>query len=215
MTNECLICHKTFESKSALKQHTGTKYATLRRSHVCPDCDRPFCSEGSMETHRNAPSHQNMFSCGVCKKAFGSKHAVSQHEKSGAHERMAVIGKLASLTPVHANTSSDEVRLQSVSKYETALLSCLHRLQTSCTTIVHHTRATAQPTVPTSDFIAFDFTDYDSASDAAHRSDEGAWPSSRYDCRVRLNVMLDDEPDYMLCDGDCGWCGHCADGMML
>jgi rubredoxin len=114
MTKECLICHKTFESKSALKQHTGTKYATLRKSHVCPDCERPFCSEGSMETHRNAPSHRNMFGCGVCKKVFRSKHAVSQHEKSGAHERMGVIGKLPSLTPVHANTSSDKVRSDKV-----------------------------------------------------------------------------------------------------
>jgi hypothetical protein len=80
---------------------------------------------------------------------------------------------------------------------------------------VRHRRATAQPNVSTSDSVTFEFTDIDSGSDAAYHSDEGAWTSSRYDCRVRLNVGLDDEPDYTLCDGDCGWCGHCVDGMML
>jgi hypothetical protein len=27
------------------------------------------------------------------------------------------------------------------------------------------------------------------------------------------HYMDDDDQDWALCDKDCGWCGHCADGV--
>jgi len=39
-------------------------------------------------------------------------------------------------------------------------------------------------------------------------SDEGAWAHEH----TRM-VWDDDDQDWALCDEDCGWCGHCADGI--
>ncbi|OAK96081.1 hypothetical protein IQ06DRAFT_309640 [Phaeosphaeriaceae sp. SRC1lsM3a] len=62
MANQCLICLKQLKSKAALKSHTGTDNPTLRKPHVCRKCDRPFCSQKAMESHRDSPAHIN-FSC--------------------------------------------------------------------------------------------------------------------------------------------------------
>lgn len=81
MANQCLICLKQLKSKAALKSHTGTDNPTLRKPHVCRKCDRPFCSQKAMESHRDSPAHIN-FSCDVCSKSFGSKQAIGAYQKS-------------------------------------------------------------------------------------------------------------------------------------
>lgn len=41
-----------------------------------------------MEQHRDAPDHNTMFPCDVCKKPFGSKQAIAHHRKSESHKKV-------------------------------------------------------------------------------------------------------------------------------
>lgn len=85
MAHQCPTCPKTFNSKAALKSHTGTADPKLRRPHLCPKCDGPFCSQRAMEAHRNSPSHI-VFSCNVCDRPpFKSKKALADHRKALNH----------------------------------------------------------------------------------------------------------------------------------
>ena len=95
MANQCPICSKQFVSKIALRNHTGTKDATLCRAHMCRKCEQKFCSEEAMVQHHDAPSHRVMFSCDVCKKPFASKQAMKQHKKSSLHARTLTRENLA------------------------------------------------------------------------------------------------------------------------
>lgn len=59
--------------------------------------------------------------------------------------------------------------------------------------------------------MTFTATEEETASDTDsddEYSDEGAWAQEH----VRT-VWDDDDQDWALCDKDCGWCGHCADGV--
>ena len=137
MAKQCPICPKQFDSKAALKGHTGTADPTVRKPHVCPKCDKTFCSKRAMEQHRDAPSHKSMFSCDVCKKQFGSKPAVAQHQKSLSHERILAGAKLARGSAMDAVTNTGNVRcllsLQSREEdYSMAYITCrLHLPETS------------------------------------------------------------------------------------
>jgi hypothetical protein len=51
-----------------------------------------------------------------------------------------------------------------------------------------------------------DYTDNSSTTNDEDYSDEGAWSSNP-------RVAQDDDQDWVLCDKDCGWCGHCADSV--
>ncbi|KAF5844358.1 hypothetical protein GGP41_004480 [Bipolaris sorokiniana] len=103
MANQCPICSKQFVSKIALRNHTGTKDATLCRAHMCRKCEQKFCSEEAMVQHHDAPSHRVMFSCDVCKKPFASKQAMKQHKNSPVHMRMLARENFATghVNPVH------------------------------------------------------------------------------------------------------------------
>ena len=48
---------------------------------------------------------------------------------------------------------------------------------------------------------------YDDSNDqdSDERSDEEDWMNTS-------QTGWDDDQDWALCDKDCGWCGHCADG---
>jgi hypothetical protein len=115
MAKQCLICLKQFNSKAALKCHTGTADPTLRKPHVCRKCDRPFCSQRAMEQHRDSPSHTT-FSCDICKKTFGSKKAVADHQNSVRHKSSAHWGGLPHRDSIGAVTSAGNVRFHSVLK---------------------------------------------------------------------------------------------------
>jgi hypothetical protein len=41
-----------------------------------------------MEQHRDAPSHDTMFTCAACNRTFGSQQALAQHESSFTHKIM-------------------------------------------------------------------------------------------------------------------------------
>jgi hypothetical protein len=89
MATQCPLCSKQLPSSTALRSHTGTRDAALRRRHACPKCEQNFCSQGVMEQHRDATNHSAMFSCNMCKRSFGSKKAMGDHKKkSSLHARM-------------------------------------------------------------------------------------------------------------------------------
>jgi transcription elongation factor Elf1 len=107
MATQCPLCSKQLPSSTALRNHTGTKDAALRRKHACPKCEHKFCSQGAMEQHRDAPTHSAMFSCNVCKKSFGSKKAIGDHKKSSLHARM--LARANSTVGVGASANSQNV----------------------------------------------------------------------------------------------------------
>jgi uncharacterized Zn-finger protein len=57
------------------------------KPHVCKKCDQRFLSKDAMKEHRDAPSHDTMFSCETCNRKFGSRYAVAQHEESESHAK--------------------------------------------------------------------------------------------------------------------------------
>jgi MinD superfamily P-loop ATPase len=112
MANQCSICHKQLKSKAALRNHTDTTDPKLRKAHVCRKCDRPFCSQKAMESHRDSPYHIT-FSCDVCNKSFGSKQAIEAHQKSLRHTSAVKRAEKegARQTLVGATTSAGNVSL--------------------------------------------------------------------------------------------------------
>ncbi|KAH8707622.1 hypothetical protein GQ44DRAFT_628464 [Phaeosphaeriaceae sp. PMI808] len=111
-----------------------------------------------MEQHRDAPSHDNMFSCDICKRpSLGSKQAVANHNKSPQH-----VKKLK--------------RAKSLIKPVAGTLSNI-------------------PRMPELGFLSVQ----DNTISERDTEDEQSYE--------------DDDENWALCDKDCGWCGHCIDGI--
>ena len=114
MKYQCPLCPKKFTSRNMLRQHTGTNDAALRRAHLCTKCEQTFCSQRAMEQHRDAPTHDTMFTCDVCKRPFGSRQAVEQHnKKSSLHARRLAQANLAVGNVVGASSNPRNVGSQS------------------------------------------------------------------------------------------------------
>jgi uncharacterized Zn-finger protein len=73
--------------ETALKSPTSTNNPGQGKllSHICKKCDQQFPSKEAMKEHRDALSHNTMFSCEPCDKKFESLHAVALHEQSRKH----------------------------------------------------------------------------------------------------------------------------------
>ncbi|KAF2123216.1 hypothetical protein BDV96DRAFT_481420 [Lophiotrema nucula] len=113
-----------------------------------------------MEQHRDAPSHDTMFSCDVCKRKFGSKQAVAQHKKSQSHARILARAEFTNGYAVNTAPNIENVRNNNIEE------------------------------------------EYSDGEDS-----EDLWVDNSF-------VGWDDDQNWALCDKECGWCGHCADGIL-
>jgi hypothetical protein len=113
MAKQCPTCLEHFKTKNALKCHTGTTDPSLRVPHMCPKCDRRFCSQRAMEQHRDSPNHPTT-SCEVCSRTFGSNQGVADHRGSRSHKSMVDRAERARQARLGAVTSADNVRSHSV-----------------------------------------------------------------------------------------------------
>ncbi|PVI08028.1 hypothetical protein DM02DRAFT_510929 [Periconia macrospinosa] len=170
MTYVCNICTKRFNTRGGLKNHTGTNTTSARKPHPCDRCAQIFCSEQSLRSHQNAPSHATMFGCSLCNRKFGSKQAHRQHMGSESHARK------------HKETPSS---IAPAAKVDTR------------SRVLGDWQSSKECTY-----------DHDYTSDQ-YSNDE----SSREAWLYTSPTDWEDDQDWALCDKECGWCGHCADGV--
>ncbi|KAH7084185.1 hypothetical protein FB567DRAFT_528538 [Paraphoma chrysanthemicola] len=200
MPNPCPICAEPFRSKSALAQHTGTNKPSTATPHACPKCAQKFCSVKAMQSHRDAPAHASMFKCKQCPRTFGDRKAVAQHEGSKVHARSS--GKMKERT--RGGGVGGENRVCAGASVGVSVDGVVRENSDE------HGDG----------YIPFEYSDNDDGGDSAAHSD------SNSDSRVGASSFptyrravgayypgLDDEQDWILCDGDCGWCEHCGDGV--
>jgi RNase P subunit RPR2 len=92
--------------KAVLKSPASTTNPGVGRPHVCKKCNQQFLSENAMKKHRDAPSHDTMFSCETCNRKFGSRHAVGQHEESQPHTKKLAQMMAQMMAQTNAATAS-------------------------------------------------------------------------------------------------------------
>ncbi|KAH7071897.1 hypothetical protein BKA63DRAFT_516579 [Paraphoma chrysanthemicola] len=194
MPHPCPICPSSFPTKARLTQHIGTKKLSAATRHTCPKCTKTFCRLDSMESHRDAPAHAYMFKCKHCPQRFGAKRDVAQHEETKVHARSS--GKKLKEKARVGGVGGENVVGGGV----------------GVAGVLEKKRGDAGD-----GYIAFDYDDNDSAAHSDNNSDGriGASSSSPpYRRAVQAYYPgLDDDQDWVLCDKDCGWCGHCGDGV--
>jgi hypothetical protein len=241
MANQCLVCLKHFNTAKGLKAHTSTNDPTTRIAHTCNDCKKSFYSPNALNLHRESPkhkekarrrqthvgikattdivrpnndkffrcqkdlerhrdalAHRTTFHCNVCKEDFDTELTMGYHEHSSTHKRLLELAEFG----VYVDTTGDNVSLYSVSNHGRILLRVLHHLQTYSSHTLAHTPAPALLSDSGSGSLGFNDTD------DTYYSDEGG---SEWKNTYRVEGY--EQQDWTLCDSDCAWCGHCADGV--
>ncbi|XP_013098424.2 oocyte zinc finger protein XlCOF6 isoform X1 [Stomoxys calcitrans] len=79
-TLECLLCHNSFPSFTALKQHHRKKHAKGEFAVVC--CERKYTYRCQIEEHVRLHLDPNAFKCMLCGKRFSSRANFCSHKQS-------------------------------------------------------------------------------------------------------------------------------------
>ncbi|KAF2684248.1 hypothetical protein K458DRAFT_418523 [Lentithecium fluviatile CBS 122367] len=136
-----------------------------------------------------------VFKCGACSKEFGSKKARQQHKKSVRHKTAsagtAVVG------PGAATPGRNTGRVPSAP---------------TTTRSIAATHSSVLGVDSTIDRYHADDDELDGSDPESDDSDDSDDRASR-DLQWHGGSFGNDDQDWSVCDKDCGWCGHCADGL--
>ena len=74
---ECLICFKTFNQRTKMKEHLTSVHVVGNKPFKCDVCEKTFSLKTCLNNHVN--NEACTFECGVCKKTFRFKRNLSRH----------------------------------------------------------------------------------------------------------------------------------------
>ncbi|XP_029735464.1 zinc finger protein 816 isoform X2 [Aedes albopictus] len=76
----CPICHKVFNSRRCLRQHSRIHQDREARKHKCRFCEKAFNFAHHLKIHERTHTKQKPFACATCEKAFASKDRLAYHQ---------------------------------------------------------------------------------------------------------------------------------------
>ncbi|KAF2131268.1 hypothetical protein P153DRAFT_364876 [Dothidotthia symphoricarpi CBS 119687] len=188
MEHQCLVCKKQFSKLAGLQSHTGTHDVSSCQPHKCNDCELIFCSERALQQHQTSPAHDIMFKCNVCSGGSRRKGGLEQHASSAAHRSRKPVGHRLATKNDHKNPSpQDHVEDEKSIPPRDSVPERYNPVPSvKAREKPKHSKKTKTPMVRT------------------------GWTANAV-CSSVMN--MDQDQDWILCDGDCGWCGHCGDNV--
>jgi hypothetical protein len=162
--------------------------------HRCTVCQRLFPSRDALKGHigGRTPDSAVVHQCGVCEQRFCSESAVQQHQDALSHASPFACGGCRRIFRLR----------QSFEDHQKA------------------TGHSGRPPVSTTSNSFWTSSNkplvrQGQSEPKALRTGEG--PRQRWKLNPETGRMMDTlQPlDWVLCDKDCGWCGHCSDSYVV
>ncbi|KAF1951678.1 hypothetical protein CC80DRAFT_495842 [Byssothecium circinans] len=200
----CTSCLKRFNSAQALAQHhTAKGHSQTAASKAVPKA----------AAASTPPLTPKPFQCITCPKAFPSARALFQHRTATRHDHHQNVPQPPSAPATKAPAPAPIIPLGQPIFYN--CLSCPKKFKSRQAVINHcaalkHTHDQPMPLTNSQARNPLWFLDDDDNDDG---DEVGAYFGRAY--AGNFSGYISDEQDWILCDGECGWCGHCADGVDL
>ena len=80
----CSFCHKIFDSKSEVQQHSKTCSA---KTFNCSHCSKKFALERQLKIHMNWVNGIKKHQCAICERNFSTRNELTVHTRTHTKER--------------------------------------------------------------------------------------------------------------------------------
>lgn len=101
---------------ASLKQTAVNVAASLKKTHICPDCGRGFTQRHGLFQHRqrhaNGSCKEKPFACEKCGKSFAQKNHLTLHERQHMDHPRTSVSKNMALKGSHSSTDSNQMEDQ-------------------------------------------------------------------------------------------------------